>query len=305
MALKSPEMIRVRVSSDFGALRKVQRRLNDFMWSTELSYGYVLASDQLRTRTDEWTHNVLSHITAEAWYPNAKGKEKYRDKVSTFLAHVTENTTFTYRAVITLFSSAFEDYLETKRSLIKPFGKVDTKTKWGPYLQSLCVPALNWEKQVRLRKPLKLLTVLKADLCRLLRNRIVHTPHVLPLSQDDAEAESWKRQLLKSLAASNWYPMTKEKEKEKELSRLNRTVGGKVNDAVRSFVGGAAHSVARSHSLHGKVVPIEFFYMLFTFTALDALAFEIEEALLGPRAPTDVEVFRDPLYVRRDDLIIT
>jgi hypothetical protein len=74
---------------------------------------------------------------------------------------------------------------------------------------------------------------------------------------------------------------------------------------VRSFVGGAAHSVARSHSLHGKVVPIEFFYMLFTFTALDALAFEIEEALLGPRAPTDVEVFRDPLYVRRDDLIIT
>jgi hypothetical protein len=50
-------------------------------------------------------------------------QEKYRDKVSRFLEHVGDNTTYAYRAVITLFASALEDYLETKRPLIKPRDK--------------------------------------------------------------------------------------------------------------------------------------------------------------------------------------
>jgi hypothetical protein len=44
--------------------------------------------------------------------------------------------------------------------------------------------------------------------------------------------------------------------------------------------------------------------MVFTFTALDALAFEIEEALIGQPAPTDFKIFRDPSSVRRQDLFV-
>jgi hypothetical protein len=302
MVSDSPEMVRVRVSPDFAALRATQRRLNDFIWSTELCYGYVLVSDQLKARPNDWTHDVLGHITTEAWYPTAKGKEKYRDKVSTFLKHVSDNTTYAYRAVIALFSSAFEDYLEAKRSLINPRDKKGKAMNngWGPYLQSLCGPALNWEHELGLGKPVRLATVLGADLCRLLRNRIVHAPHGLPLSLTDPEALSWQHKLQAALPDATWYASTKAKDR----LRWNRTVGDILTKAIRTFVGGVAHSLARSKNLHGKVLPPEFFYMLFTFTALDALAFEIEEASIGPQARSDFMIFRDPSSVRRQDMLV-
>lgn len=59
----------------------------------------------------------------------------------------------------------------------------------------------------------------------------------------------------------------------------------------------------RARETQGKELPIEFFYMLFTLTALDALAFEIEEALIKDRSEADSFVLIDNKRVRRTDLL--
>ena len=100
--------------------------------------------------------------------------------------------------------------------------------------------------------------------------------------------ERWKVGLSRNLQAVRW---------------SDRFQGQTVLDAFRRVIESAAKAVDRAKSAN-KRLPFEMFYALYTFTNLDTLAFEIEEALL-PISKTKPagRVLRHPDYVRRKDLI--
>lgn len=308
--------VKVRVSAAYALLRETQRRLNDFVWSTEISYCHTLADDELQSQRDCMVDEVLAGIKAEAWYPPSRhefsadekeeslGRGKYRHTTDNFLNHIERNTRHIYLNCIVMFSTVFEEYLESKRDRIdprEPNGK--PKNKWGPYCQSLCGTALHWEPVTNVsqsQRPVQSKTILNADVARLLRNEVVHHPAGLSTTAEAALPDEICKKLFRNLESSNlWQARVKTKNYAQWRSDLVHSS----QNAVNSFLGSAEHKMKRARETQGKELPIEFFYMLFTLTALDALAFEIEEALIKDRSEADSFVLIDNKRVRRTDLL--
>src|SRR2546422_2795513 len=96
-------------------LRATQTLLNQFLWTTELSYGYMLANSS--TAFPDLTQSaveVLGHVTTAAWYPNNQGRIKFGDTIGKVLEQINANTVHVYRAVLVYFASAFENYLKQR-----------------------------------------------------------------------------------------------------------------------------------------------------------------------------------------------
>jgi hypothetical protein len=307
--------VKVRVSEAYALLRETQRRLNDFVWSTEICYGHTLAANELQSQRSRMVDEVLAGVKAEAWYPPAKhrnvhddeaenlGRGKYRHTVDNFLGHVERNTRYIYLNCIVMFSTAFEEYLESRRDDIdprEPNGK--RKGSWGPYCQSLCGPSVQWEGSASTRgfqRPIQMGTVLTGDVARLLRNQIVHSQHALVLSINDSRVDAWSKDLTEKLNASSWQRSVQST----NPVQRQRDAEHSVHNAIKGFLGAAEHKVKRARDTQGKELPIEFFYMLFTLTALDALAFEIEEAVIKESSEAAAFVLIDEARVKRRDLL--
>ncbi|MFY9232934.1 MAG: hypothetical protein WAO58_00565 [Fimbriimonadaceae bacterium] len=229
---------------------------------------------------------ALGHLMTQAWYPSNQGNIKYGGTVEQVLAQTTKNTVYIYRAVVVFFVSAFERYLEARIGADRGSTRAGG---WGPYTQSLAIPALQatGTRMPRDRYPVQLNTLLEADFVREIRNRLVHTDRPVPHALADAES----KRLQKNAAA--WC-----------------RGAGLWNDAIESTIKLAANRVFGQAENHlkqaqrdGKNLPIELFYTLFTFSNLDRLAFEIEEALLSSTLPSN-KIQRKEDHVRRKDIIL-
>jgi hypothetical protein len=297
-------------------LRATLRLLNHFVWSTEICYAYTLSAGELQAGRNRMVDDVLGSVDAQAWYPRAKRNRagdptgqatqgKYRHTVGAFLDHVTRNTHYVHLAAIVMASTAFEEYLESQRASIdpkNPWGK-EMEKGWGPYCWSLSGTAVYWEGAAPgnpQQRPVNPKSVLDADVTRLLRNQIVHAQSGLALSRNDPEVARWQKTLGDQAKASRWYSQAMAKNLLKRDSEIENTV----RNAINGFLGSAEHKVRRAQATRGKELPIEYFYMLFTFTALDALAFELEEALIvHPSEATAVCLVDERVRPRRDLLI--
>ena len=258
-------------------LRKAQTRLNHFLWTTEICYGHVLARASVEFSDLQQPVEIsFGHVRSAAWFPNSQGRQKFRETTGHFLAQTQQNTMQLYRLVLLGFYTLFEEFLEESTLELK-VGK-----SWGPFVQSLSSPAL-----VSAPAPLPLHSVLCADLCRLVRNLIVHEPSApLPVSLDDDRVVRWGARLLSEARANRW-PAGQDD----------------VQKALQQVIGQVANHLKQT-SEEGKEIPPELFHLLFAFTNLDQLACQMDEALLPAHARLATFISRPAEKIRRQDLII-
>ncbi len=269
----------VAVSLSMARLREIFAALNGFWQTTELSYGHLLYEPEKSfpdlTRS---TIDVLGHIESQVWYPNNQGRIKREVSIGETLKQVRENTVHVYRATLLSFYSVFEAYLDAEVTELK-----HGNDRWGPFFCSLSGSELRGGIE-----PLPLSFVLRADLCRKIRNRMVHEAFNVPTSPDDPEITRWRQGFDKSTQLYGW--------PEGEITDA-------VDDAVDTVIGKAERGVRKAKK-KGKELPIEMFYMLFTFTNFANLAFAIEEALRPLHSNPGGRIYHPNNAVRRRDLII-
>jgi hypothetical protein len=269
----------VAVSPTMATLRNSHRELNYFLYSTELSYGLVLTgADPRLADRERFVSKALANVYASAWYPSNQGRVKYRAQVSSFLDQLTRNMQHISRALLVMWYSHFENYLEERvRPLIKEKHK-----KWGPLTGSLFCDSL-----VKAATPVQLKTVLRADFCRLIRNLATHASSRLPDQYDHPDVADWIGDRTEDVK-TKWACPDPEKT---------------VNEAV-DYVLGQAINHRNAAEKEGRRENLEHFYALFSFTNLDSLAVEIEEALLPPVGFCEGRITRKNEDVRRKDLIV-
>jgi hypothetical protein len=277
MSIAEPLRVNVLASAAMKKFRDEQNSLNHLLWSTEICYGHVLATVP-GSDDDVWTS--FQHANTQAWHPNREGRRKYEKTVNQFRKHVARNQRYLHRTILTHYYSAFEHYLTTR---VVSSREKKKETAWGPFFSKLKIDQLT-TGAYRLRPR----TLLTADYCRLARNGIVHhnTP-TLPRKVDDRVATDWLAKILREQTHLAAWGATPETAK----ACLERLVTG-----VRS-------RVTKAHAA-GKAPSYDFFYALFAFTHLDALAFEIEEALFDPALPPSETIRKQPSKVRRQEMIV-
>jgi hypothetical protein len=253
--------------------------LNLFHKSTELAYGVILTSDDRRLRDrDAFAYEAFADVYSSAWYPSNQGRLKYLSRVSEFQDHLATNITFVARAVMVFWYSAFEQYLEARARAVTGW----SGDKWGPFTHSLSGPSLRSASP-----PVRVDTVLRADLCRHVRNLIVHGVSALPDSVSHPEVRRWM-QARRPEVAKTWVGVSGDRA---------------VSDAVKYVIGGAVGQ--RNKAIRERRREnLEYFYSLFLFTNLDALAIEIEEATIPVGAKPEGRVTRKLGDIRRADLIV-
>ena len=271
MAKAPSRRIKVSVSPARMRFREAQGRINRTLWSTEICYGHVLATttanSAISRRTPVW--DAFGHARTQAWYPNRKGDQKYKTTVGRFLSDVRNNMISIHRPLMLQFYAEFESYLrdrvpDARQSLIRSLA-TDQFTR-GPYR-------------------LRLGSVVDADIIRLARNAIAHNDQ-LPEKDRSAIIEEW----LDSL-----------KNEGRALKVWNASI-----DDVRQGLKKLTSAIGRQVDLsprRGGQLSHEFFFALFSFTILDQLASEIEEALMEKPDP-DNWIWRPAKGVRRADLIV-
>lgn len=269
----------VSVSDSMAKLRRTQGVLNGFWQTSELAYGYLLLSPAILAEAPARpTVDVLGHVESAVWFPNNQGRIKRRNTIGTTLTQVRDNTVHTYRATLFSFFAAFEAYLEERVAHLKPAGM-----RWGEYVRSLSQPAL-----IRGAWSVPLPTLLCADLCREVRNKMIHEDFWVPSSLNDPRVLEWKSRLQTRANAAGW---------------TTSEVGAAVNFATHQVIGQAVAHVQNAKR-EGKTLPLELFYMLFSFTNLDSLAFALEEVLQPLGSGPANQISRKQSAVRRTDLII-
>jgi hypothetical protein len=261
-------------------LRHIQGILNGLWQTSELAYGYALSNLVPKCpNLSQLTIDVLGHIQTEVWYPNNQGRIKRDATIGQTLDQIRENTIHIYRASLLSFFSAFEGYLKAEVKHLKP-----PDVGWGEYVRSLSHESLRCGLE-----PLRLRTVLRADFCREVRNLMVHESFAVPTSLSAQYLNEWSARLQKRACDAGW---------------PNDRLQAEVIYAQNQVIGQAIKHVQQAKT-EGKDLPIEYFYMLFSFTNLDTLAFEIEEALRPPGSRSGGEVGRKQTAVRRNDLVVT
>ena len=276
MAGRGPARVRVRVSAAMCRLRASQNALNRFWTGTDIAAGVLLA--ELRARPvapGTPVRDLLGHVATEAWHLNRQGRLKAEYSVADLAEAVAATRAHVCRATLVSFHSAFEHYLDDRVLPLR------VGVRWGPLVTALSHPALRGAPV-----PLRLETILCADLCRIVRNQIIHDGFAAPASRHSGKVRGWPAMARGAAVGAGW---------------PEPAVAAAIDRALDRVIDRAAAGVAAAETA-GKVLPIEMFYMLFTFTNLDALAGEIEEALLPGHAPGDGTVTRLAEVSRRPDL---
>ena len=107
-----------KYSAEFLELRRMQSILNAFLWSSDISYRFLIASaasgDARLTHPNQKTSEALSSIQARAWYLTVEGLPHYRKTVSGLLKDAALNETHVYRGIIVQWHAAFEYFLDRR-----------------------------------------------------------------------------------------------------------------------------------------------------------------------------------------------
>jgi hypothetical protein len=272
MADAEDNRIHVAVSPAMGRFRKAQTQLNAMLWSTEICYGHLLATVK-RSEQDVWS--LFSHAPSQAWFPNKEGKIKCDKTTTKFLGDVKANMKRLHAFVLAGYYAHFEAY------------RVERLTKAEAAVPFLIHMARNKRLSGEICPNVD--TVLLADLSRLLRNRIAHRGPI-PMHADDAVVTKMCESFLSGGGKNDRKPSP-----EKALATWEAEP-----TRIRTCFNGFVRSVAkRCHASSPKDHQLthEYFYTLFTFTHLDNLAFEIEEALYEPKSAT-AQILRAPERIR-------
>ncbi len=279
------ERVIVAVSPEMAKLRSVQRELNHFLYSTELSYGLALTGEDARlANADALVSDVLADVYASAWYPSNQGEIHYKVNTAKFLEQLGRNVRYVSRAVIVQWVPYFEEYLERRvRHFLEP------KQKWGPLTKSLSFGRLR-----QAPVPIRISSLLRADFCREIRHLVVHGSPDLPDSYDHPHVRLWRDKRINDLKNGPWID---------HASRTNAACRQLVMEALH-YVHGQAINHKKATEREGRRENLEHFYTLFAFTNLDSLAVEIEEALLPQGGLPEGRIWRKAEAVRRSDLIV-
>lgn len=272
------EQVDVLVSPEMFALREAQKMLNFFLWTTEIAYAVVSTSED--RRLSDMTASAVESLSSahtEAWFPNSAGRIKYSGTVGDLVRQLTVNAKLLPAATFVFWHTKFESYLQARLGTL-----VGPVSNWGPYTASLSIRELR-----ECEFPMRLRTVLRADLCRYVRNEIVHGREA-PCSVVSPVVAKWKKSRIGDLH-HHW---------------LHVNYAREVNEAVEHVVGQVATHL-RTTSSEGKLLHPTFFFALFAFANYDALAFEIEEALLPtrPGEHDSATIRRQRRHVRRASLV--
>jgi len=263
----------LRASKEMAALRRMQTQINNFLWTSEISAFHALTDFESRFPDKSLLiERELAHLPTNAFYKNNQGRIKYGGSIGKTCTHIAEGMPFLYRSVLTYFASAFESYLDAK---VRPrLEKPNDRVRWGPYLRTLDIAELRESEY-----SLSVETLINADICRKMRNRVVHPPFNLPKDKTDRQITKIKDEIATLLFQGSW-------KVENIKSIVNSTVGQFFGDIT-------------SHITQSPTQPPELFYALFNFTGLDKLACEIEEALLPEDTSTEFWIWRKDTHVRR------
>jgi hypothetical protein len=248
------------------------------LWSTEICYGHVLATASKdyseSSVTGVW--EAFNHAETQAWYPNRQGEQKYKSTVQQFLTDVRENMSSIHRPLMLQFYASFETYLRNRVGALSS----RKEKRLAPLLL-----ALSDDLFTQCEVPLRIASVINGDICRLARNAVAHNDE-LPDSHKSPIAKKWRLQLETCHDALKAWNASRDQ----------------IDQCVRKITFEIDRQVSVSPE-KGRKLSHEFFFALFSFTILDQLASEVEEALMKDR-DSDNWIWRPANSVRRMDLIL-
>jgi len=266
----SSKYVDLRVSRELHALFGMQDRINKFLWSSEAAYAYTVA--KLEGLSPDEDAATAVGVPSGAWDKAASGRRHFEGSLGVFLGTLRANSEQLYVTVLVQYYAAFERYLLRRSGAYRR--RPDELTTWSPLLSGL-------RHLGEGSYPVPLERVIYADTSRLIRNVVAHGDDA-PLSVDDVRVRHWKRRVASVLKIASW-PGNHE---------------GAVEEVVSQVFGRAAR-MASKHELSTL-----YFYMLFAFTNLSALALAVEEAVFNPASEQAFTVRRQAKYVRRTELIV-
>ncbi len=254
----------VKITPEYRNFRNAQTLLNRFVWSTELCYSYFLdVFEADKNSLNISTADLFAHLPIQAWYKNDSGTGKYSLKLREHNDIIQANQTNICRSAIIINNSHFEDYLSSR--LKKDF---------------LLSCNLNFNtKQIgddKARITL-LKKILKADLCRLIRNDLVHR-----LGNNFIDIKRYKDQKKES-----FFGILQKCKKDSFLFKnySPREIDIEFSQAIHEVIDTATKEINIAKQSRNVDLPYEYFFMLYTFTNYDEIAFEIEQALYHDHKP--------------------
>jgi hypothetical protein len=281
--MHKPNHVFISVTEEYRKLREIQTFLNRFVWSTELCYSYFLEIFQNKTDLHrEEISDVFTNLPIQAWFKNKSGNGKYNLTLKEHNNIVHANQVYICRSAIILYNSYFDDYLKyrvnSSFSLLKNLTNNDFKTS---------------NIKVDIKK------LLKADCCRLIRNKIVHQPENNFLSIKEIKADIKQKitnQLFEDSNKNKSFLQTEYSEKFIK-ENLDKAIHEVFDSAIIEVEGAANRNV---------ILPYEFFFMLYTFTNYDAIASDIEQILFYDEVPKTFynRVLKGNVHKDRQEMII-
>ena len=251
----SKDNIYIAVTENYKILRDNQTSINRFVWSTELCYrqflnNYENRSDLFEIKTSE----IFSELPLQAWFKNSNGLGKYDLTLKDHNEIIKQNQLNIWRSAIINFNSYFDEYLKERLSI-----------KDSPFFLFYNLDNEDlFESNIKIRAK----TIFESDCCRQIRNIIVHTNIDKELSIDYIKKEINNR-IVKNLPNQSQY--LKSKYTFKEIKDTLESAICRVIDTAENEVSKAA--------TNGVILPLEFFFLIFTFTNYNNIALEIEQSL--------------------------
>jgi len=271
MADITPATVDLQVSKELYVLFGMQERINKFLWTSEASYSYTLA--HLAAADPDADAEIGLGVESRAWDRAASGRRHFEGSTGVFLSSLRENSNHIFGTVLVQYFAAFERYLISRRGAYRR--RASEQGPWSPLISGC--EHLSADRPY----PVPLERLLLADTSRLLRNIVAHGDDVPP-NPDDLRIATWKRRVEAVLSTTKWPG---------DHQAIVRDVAGQV-------FGRVARSAAKTN------LPGIYFFMLYSFTNLSAMALAVEEALFDPASEEAFIVRRQAKYVRRLDLVI-
>lgn len=181
--------VKVNVSADMNRLRQSQIELNGFYSSVLLSLDIAkhdIAMRELSPYYNVW--DAYGTLRSNLRRPNRNGQTKANYSISDFSCNIERSLVHVCRATMISFYSVFEEFLECRIESPR-FGR-----RWGPLYKSL-----SYESLSEATTPILLGDLLCADLCREIRNRVVHDAFSEKLSTDPKDFERWEELAVEGL----------------------------------------------------------------------------------------------------------
>lgn len=318
--------VNVRVSKEMKKLSDTLSMLNYFVWTSDIAYLYSLdkIENEFKESLHQQAYEKLKQYPSVAWERTKEEIIKYRRDIHELLADINNNRVNVYKSALIFFYTAFEEYIKSKTNYIK-----DSFIKYFYQEHYINVEYCLEEKAIYL-----------ADASKEVRNYIVHNTNVeLPITNNDIskilqqyfkkinggfnkrsveDCLNNEKEIFKIV--SKYYnnkivQISREEFENKALCFYNnryvnicsedkKPLRLNIEECWKYFFITAERKVVMKYETTGIKLDHFFFYMLFSFTNLFGLAFQLEELLFDPIKCTEKieRKFKD--VRRRAEMII-